>query len=185
MDWDRQEIRTFAYLHSAAYWALEQAEKEVDEQMFPSMHAIFASVHCLEAFTNHIGPRYFGDRWDKREAKLQTPKDKLKALLTHFQISLKEVQIAYDTYFLGLHIRKELTHGRTHEISRGGAIQTVAGSTTAASLPTWHRRCEKTTARQVFDAVTSLLERLGEASGEGRYCWGILGHGTGWQQPNN
>ena len=52
------------------------------------------------------------------------------------------------------------------------------------SQPCWHRHCEPKTARRVFDAVTSLVERLGEASGDGSFCWGILGHGFGWQKPS-
>ena len=82
MTWDHEEVRTFAYLHSAADWAVEQAESTQDRQMFPSMHAILTSVHCIEAFTNHLGPRVFADRWDTKEANLATPRDKLRALLS-------------------------------------------------------------------------------------------------------
>jgi len=135
MNWDHREIRTFAYLHSAADWAVEQAEAVSDRQMFPSMHAILASVHCLEAFTNHLGPRYFGDRWDTKEANLATPKDKLKALLAHCRINLEDVQSAYDSYMLGLGIQKELTHGRTHEISKGNAFQFVEESPNVDEFP--------------------------------------------------
>lgn len=182
MNWDHQEVRTFAYLHSAADWAVEQAEAVSDRQMFPSMHAILASVHCLEAFTNHLGPRCFGDKWDTKEANLVSPKDKLKALLVHFRINLEDVRSDYDSYMLGLAIRKELTHGRTYEISKGRTLQLIEGSTLTSSAPAWQRHCEPTTARRVFEAVTCLLEQLGEASGEGKYCWGILGHGSCWQE---
>ncbi len=181
MKLDQEDIRTFAYLHSAADWALEQAEASRDQSMFPSMHTILASVHSLEAFTNHIGPRYLGDRWDTKEAKLVAPKEKLRALLGELAIDLKNIQSDYDSYVLGLQIRKQLTHGRTHEIIKGKAPQKYEGSVVSPSLPDWRRLCEPKTARRVFEAVTALLERLGEASGEGRLCWGTLGGGSGWQ----
>lgn len=181
MEIDYEEIRTFAYLHSAAAWALDQAEAKHDCAMFPSMHAILASVHCLEAFANHLGPTYFEAKWDTKEAALATPREKLRALLAELRIDLTEVRSAYDTYVLALSIRKQLTHGRTHEVSRAKETQFVEGSTVSSSLPNWHRHCEPKTARRVFEAVTLLVERMGEASGEGRLCWGILGHGFGWQ----
>lgn len=182
MNWNHQEIRTFAYLHSAAEWAVEQAEFASDRQMFPSMHAILASVHCLEAFTNHLGPRYFGCDWDTGEANLATPKEKLKALLRQYTIELKDVQSEYDSYMLGLGVRKELTHGRTHEVSKGKSPLFTEGSTISATLPQWQRHCTAKTAKRVFEAVTRLIERLGKKSGEGQYCWGVLGHGVGWQE---
>ena len=182
MNFDQEDIRTFAYLHSAAEWALEQAETSRDRCMFPSMHAVLASVHCLEAFTNHIGPRYFGDKWDKKDEQLSASKEKLRALLTELHIDLSDVQPEYDSFVLALHIRKQLTHGRTHEIVKGNACKRHEGSVVAGSYPDWHRHCEPRTARRVFEAVTTLVERLGEASGEGRLCWGILGSGFGWQK---
>jgi len=125
-------------------------------------------------------PRYFGEEWDTRKANLNAPREKLKALLDHFDIRIPDVQTDYDSYLLGVDVRKELTHGRTHEISKPGG----RGGNVTASHPSWHRHCEPKTARRVFDAVTSIVERLGEASGDGRLCWGILGHGVGWQKPN-
>jgi hypothetical protein len=70
MNWVKEQIRTFAFLHYAAEWALKQAESATEDQIYPSMHAILASVHCLEAFTNHLGPHCFGDKWDTRKANL-------------------------------------------------------------------------------------------------------------------
>ena len=99
MNWVYEEIRTFAYLHAAAAWALQQADSAKDRQMFASMHAILASVHCLEAFTNHLGPRYFGEEWDTREANLKAPREKLKALLDHFDIPVADVQADYDSIY--------------------------------------------------------------------------------------
>jgi hypothetical protein len=183
MNWDHQEIRTFAYLHSAADWAVEQAEAASDRQMFPSMHAILASVHCLEAFTNHLGPRYFEGEWDTRDANLAAPKEKLKALLAQCRIELGDIRSEYDSYMLGLGVRKELTHGRTHEISKGKSRQFVEGSAVSATPPQWQKHCNPETAKRVFEAVTRLVERLGEASGEGKYCYRILGRGFGGPEP--
>lgn len=181
MKLEQEDIRTFAYLKHAAEWALEQAESSKDCSMFSSMHTILASIHCLEAFTNHIGPRFFGDQWDTKEANLAAPKEKLRALLRKLNIDLTNVQSQYDSFVLGLQIRKQLTHGRTHEIIKGNAPQRYEGSIVSHSYPDWHRLCEPKTARRIFEAVTELVEQLGEASGEGRLCWGILGSGFGWQ----
>jgi hypothetical protein len=173
-----EEVRTFAYLHAAAGWALEQAESSRDCCMFPSIHAILASVHCLEAFANHLGPRYLGEvKWDKRAANLESPNEKIKALLDRLQIPLAEVQADYDSYMLGLRIRKTLTHGRTHEINKGHIPQLVEGSVVSSAHPEWHRLCAPKTARRVFEAVTALIDRMAESSGDGRGCWGILGRG--------
>ena len=182
MKLEQEDIRTFAYLHSAAYWALEQAELSRDKCMFPAMHCILASIFCLEAFTNHIGPRYFGNQWDTNKAKLSSPTDKLRAILEKLGITLKDIQSEYDSFALGLIIRKQLTHGRTHEIIKGATSPQYAGSTVSHSHPDWYRLCEPNTARRVFEAVTSLVEHIGEACGEGRLCWGILGGGFGWQK---
>lgn len=175
-----EEIRTFAYLHSAADWALEQAESAEKNEMFPSMHTILASVHSIEAFTNHIGPRYFDDKWDDASAKLSSPKDKIRALLEELKIPLSDIQPEYDSYMLGLNIRKELVHGRTHEKNKTGNHIFNQGSKVSSTFPQWHRKCDPETARRIFEAVTTLLELMGEACGEGRKCWGILGHGIGW-----
>jgi hypothetical protein len=185
MNLNHEDIRTFAYLHSAAEWALEQAEASRDRCMFPSMHAILASVHCIEAFTNHIGPRYFSDRWDRKDAHLATPKEKLRALLTKLGIDLAAVQSEYDSFVLALQIRKQLTHGRTYEIVKGNSCKRYEGSVVSGSHPDWHRLCEPRTARRVFEAVTAIIERMGEASKEGRLCWGIFGGGFGWKKPES
>ncbi len=182
--WDHQEIRTFAYLHSAADWAVEQAQSVEEGQMFPSMHAILTSVHCMEAFTNHLGPSVFGEDWDKKEASLAAPKEKLRALLCHYRIEIADIQSEYNSYMIGLGIRKALTHGRTHEINRGKTHQMVEGSAVSATPPDWQKHCNPRTANRVFNAVTLIVERLGEASGEGKYCWAVLGSGYGWQEKN-
>ena len=178
MHWDKEQIRTFAFLHSAADWALEQAESAT-KKVFPSMHAILASVHCLEAFTNHLGPRYFGDKWDTREANLAKPNEKLRALFAHFQVNVADVQTYYDSYVLALEIRNELAHGRTHEISKGKDSQFVDGRKVTSTCPKWRAHCNPETANRVFEAVTCLLEKLGEASGEGKYCYYLLEQGYG------
>ncbi len=74
MNWVYEEIRTFAYLHAAAAWALQQADSAKDRQMFASMHAILASVHCLEAFTNHLGPPIFRRRMGHEKSQSQCAK---------------------------------------------------------------------------------------------------------------
>ena len=181
MHWDKEQIRTFAFLHSAADWALEQAESAT-KKVFPSMHAILASVHCLEAFTNHIGPCSFGVNWDTREANLHSPKEKLRSLFDKFKINIADVQGAYDAYMLALRIRKELTHGRTHEICKGMVSQFIDGREVTSTVPEWHKHCNPRTAKSIFDAVTDLLEELGHASGEGRYCWKLLAQGNGYPE---
>ena len=182
MKWSQEEIRTFAYLYSAADWALEQAEAAEDRQMFPSMHTILSSIHCLEAFANHLGPRYFGEKWDRKGSELSRPKEKLKALLEELGISLSEVQKEYDSYILGLNVRKQLTHGKTHESSDRGRSGFCPGSIVSKTRPDWEKQCEPKTARRVFEAVTMIIETLGEASGEGKFCWAVLGRGVGWEE---
>jgi hypothetical protein len=179
MNWVKEQIRTFAFLHYAAEWALKQAESATEDQIYPSMHAILASVHCLEAFTNHLGPHCFGDKWDTRKANLATHKEKLRALFDFYKINVAEVQTAYDSYILALRIRKALTHGRTHEIWKENDSQLVDGRIVTSTYPEWHKCCEPKTAQRVFEAVTLLLENLGEKSGEGRYCADLLAQGYG------
>ena len=186
MQWVNEQIRTFSFLYSAAGWALEQAELATEHQIYPSMHAILASVHCLEAFTNHLGPRYFGEKWDTREANLVTPKEKLRALFDKCQINVADadVKTAYDSYNLALGIRKELVHGRTHEISKKNDSQVVDGRIVTSTYPEWRIHCKPTTAKRVFEAVTFLLEKLGEASDEGKYCYKLLEQGNGYSEVN-
>ena len=124
---------------------------------------------------NHLGPGYFSERWDRKGRDgLNAPKEKLKALLGFFDIPIADVQSDYASYILGLRIRDQLVHGRTHETSKGDGVRAQT------PLTNWIGHCEPHTAKRVFDAVTALIERLGEASGEGRFCWGVFGHGTGW-----
>ncbi|MCP9473476.1 MAG: hypothetical protein NNA30_12150 [Nitrospira sp.] len=181
MRWDHEYIRTFVFLHYAAEWALEQAEVSYERTVFPSLFAILASIFTLEAFMNHIGPRYFPKKWDRKDENLAAPQTKLRALLRVLKIDLITVREQYESFHLGLKIRKQLTHGRTHEIIKGNALPRYEGSVVSSTPPEWSRLCEPRTARRVFEAVKDLLERLGEASGEGKYCWGILGGGSGWQ----
>lgn len=182
MHWVKEQIRTFSYLHYAAEWALNQAESVTEDQIYPSMHAILASAHCLEAFTNHLGPRYFADKWDTREANLAAPKEKLRALFGKLQINVADVQTDYDSYMLAVRIRNALTHGRTHEISKVNESQFVDGRIVTSTFPEWRKCCEPKNARRVFEAVTCLLKKLGEASGEGRDCADILALGYGWSE---
>jgi len=177
---NHQVINTYAYLIYGASWAVEQAEATEEDSMYPSMHAILSSIYALEAFANHIGPRLFGDKWDNPECQLRSIKEKYRALLKEFSISLDDVLKEWNLIMLGLTIRKQLTHGRTHEVITHESNQDVDGSEISTTTPDWIRHCNPQTARKVYEAALSLIRRLGAASGEGDLCWGTMGYGRVW-----
>lgn len=175
-----REIRTYAYLHSSADWAVEQAEAAEDREMFPSMHALLASIFSLEAFLNHIGPKYFPETWNVKGSGLQSPTEKLGSILSRLGIEKSTLQKEYDDFALVVRVRDDLVHGRTSEVSQDKQLQMRPGSRLHSVEPEWLRVSTPKVARRVFESITRLIECIGDASGEGRLCWGKMGSGFRW-----
>lgn len=160
-----REVKTFAYLVSAAQCALDAARAQESGSFYMSMHAILASVHSVEAYLNHLGPRYFND-WDEPNSGLRAPKDKFEALRKKLQIEVKFYSSFYDEYLIGLDIRDDLVHGTTHNL-KGKWVSNQHGVGSGAALKTeWEKRCNPKTAGRIFDGSTKLINVLGEACGE-------------------
>ena len=176
---------TYVYLFQAARWAIEQAESGKELSDYPSMHSILASVHCIEAFLNTLGPQYFGTKWDT--PGYNTPKEKIRAVLSHFGLKPADIQQQYDRYMLAIQIRDELVHGRTHEISRQTAkIQREIGSVQTNTDPLWLRHCHVKPARLIYDDIIYLIEYFLEKSGQSKYRLEFFSYGDGWiKYPEN
>ncbi|MDA3925767.1 MAG: hypothetical protein PF904_13800 [Kiritimatiellae bacterium] len=209
LKYQREQINTYGHLLEAARWALSCAapQHEAPEDFnagnvayYSSMHTILASVFFLEAYMNHVGPRFFGDKWDnnptnwppgdlqqeahrqpKRWEKkgLRKTKDKLKGLIEELKLDIRCENPEYLSFILAMQIRDQLVHGRTYEIC-DPKLSRIKGNRVVEVHPEWEKHCNPEMARQIFAAAESIADKIAKACGEERVCYQQLGNGSGW-----
>ena len=156
-------VHTHAYLHHAAYWALERAEAKREGSFHFSMFAILGAIHAIEAYMNHLGQSRFSN-WNSRG--LRSPKDKFKALRKNFRLETKSYESDYQRYLIGLVMRDKLVHGRTEYLKGEWSSELSENHMLDILSTNWEKLCNPKDARKIFEACERLIRTLARGAGE-------------------
>ncbi|MDD5521601.1 MAG: hypothetical protein PHI84_12350 [Kiritimatiellae bacterium] len=169
-----ESIHTYAYLYHAAKWVSEVPDKRENPLRYSSMLSILASAFSLEAYMNHLGPRYF-PKWDKDG--LRSPNEKIDALMEKLKVDKVKHRSQFDSYMLALRIRESLVHGRTHEVHKKATYVFNPGSKIGSTQPEWKRKSTKRDALMILNGVADLMHTLSKAAGDEPWPYHTFGKG--------
>ena len=128
-------VYTFGYLHSAADWALEQAEGTEEGKFYNCMSSIILSAFCIEAYLNHIGSILL-PYWDDEIKKGLSIHNKLKIICHHLNLVPDFSHRPFQSFKQIVKFRNLMAHATSEKISDKG-IQFVRDGERVKYPETW------------------------------------------------
>lgn len=172
-----RSVHTYGYLHSAAEWALEQAEGTEEGRFYNCMSSIILSAFCIEAYLNHIGSKLL-PYWDDEVKKDLSIQNKLKIICHHLNLAPDYSRRPFQSFRHVVKYRNLLAHAISEKISEKG-IQMVRDDERAKYPETWWEKHTnlQNTKRWLAD-TKSIITEIHKVAGEGDIPFGILSFGT-------
>lgn len=159
----RREVRSYAYLFSAARMQLELAEGQEAGCFYTSMGCLVFSAFFVEAYVNHAGPKHVPEWPTTRQEERRryfTPWKKLKLLLSHSQFNQNTSQRPFSSYRRLLGFRDSVAHARTEVLTHSGRL--LRSEELWANFPqaSWEKLCNPKDARQYFKDAEAIVRAL-------------------------
>jgi len=169
-------VHTYAYLHTAAEWALEQAEGNEEgglRRLFNCMSSIILSAFCIEAYLNHIGSKFL-PYWDDEVKKGLSINNKFKIICHHFNLSPDYSRRPFHSLREIIKYRNLMAHAITEKISL--QVAQVARLKRANYPQTWWgEHTNLKTAKRWLKDTESMITEINKAAGERDYLTFIFG----------
>jgi len=171
-----RSVYTYVYLHSAADWALEQAEGTTEGRFYNCMSSIILSAFCIEAYLNHIGSELL-PYWDGEIKKGLSVQNKLKIICHHLNLTPDYSRRPFQSFGHIVKYRNLLAHATSDKISEKG-IQMVRDDKPVKDPKTWwEKHTNLQTAKRWLVDTESLVTEIHKAAGKGDIPFGIMSIG--------
>lgn len=172
-----RNINTYAYLHSAAMWSLEQAEGNEEGRFYNCMSSIIVSAFCIEAHLNHIGNEIL-PYWDNEIKKDISVQNKLKIISYHLNIVPDFSHRPFQSFKHIMKFRNIMAHGATVKVI-DKSIQIVRdGERIRYPQTWWEEHSNIHYAKQWLADSEAMVMAIHEAAGKGKFPFTILGIGN-------
>ena len=172
-----RSILTYVYLHEAAEWALEQAEATEEGRFYNCMCSNVFLAFCIEAYLNHICSELL-PYWDDELKKDISALNKLKIICYHLNLTPDFSRRPFQSFNDIFKFRNLITHATSVNISNQG-IQTVRDNE-RVKYPEiwWEKHSNIATAKRWLADTESMVAKIHEAAGKGRFPFLLLGTGS-------
>jgi len=172
-----RSVHTYDYLHSAAYWALEQAEGTEEGRFYNCMSSIILSAFCIEAYLNHIGSELL-PYWDEEVKRNLSVQNKLKIICHHLNMAPDYLHPPFQSFRHIVKYRNLLAHAITEKVSNKG-IQIVSDGERMRQPETWwEKRTNLKTAERWLADTESMITKIHKVARPGDIPFGILSIGS-------
>lgn len=171
-------VHTHAYLYSAAYWALEQAEGTEEGRFYNCMSSIMLSAFCIEAYLNHIGSELL-PYWDDEVKKDLSIQNKLKIVCHHVDLFPDFSRRPFQSFKQIVKFRNILAHAVTEKVSEKGTQTIHDGERVKYPETWWKKQCKLHIAKRWLADTESIILAIYNATGKsGIPPLGILSMGS-------
>ena len=172
-----RSIYIHSYLHSAAKWALEQAEKSEEGRLYNCMSSIILSAFCIEAYLNHIGNE-LQPYWDDEVKKGLSIKNKLKIICHHINLVPDFTRRPFQSFNQIVKFRNIMAHAVTEKISTKEIQAIRDGERVSYPETWWEKHSNLKIAKQWLADTESIIETIHKSGGQEGIPLGILGFGS-------
>ncbi|MFC1989380.1 hypothetical protein ACFLVW_02270 [Chloroflexota bacterium] len=168
-----RDITFYAYLNSAAQWALEQAEGTEEGRFYNCMSSIMLSAFCIEAYLNYIGSEII-PYWDEDvKQNINTP-NKLKILCHHLNLAPDFSRRPFQSFKHITKYRNIIAHGTSVKISDQSTQTVRDGEKVKYPKTWWEEQSNLIFAKRWLADTESIIIAIHEAAGKGSIPFGIL-----------
>jgi len=174
-----RSVYTYGYLHSAAQWALEQAEGTKEGQFFNCMSSIILSAFCIEAYLNHIGSELL-PYWDEDVKRGLSIQNKLKIICHHLNMAPDYSHPPFKSFRHIVKYRNLLAHAITEKLSDKGTQIVSDGERIRDPETWWEKQTNLQTAKRWLADTESMITKIHEVARKGDIPFGILATGSYW-----
>lgn len=158
-----REIRTYAYLCTAAYDALEKASNIKEGSLYQTMSSLIFSAFALEAYLNHVGEKKL-EFWNDIERI--KPLSKLRVLYVYLGLDFDTSKRPIQTVIQVFKFRNFMAHGKTEKVEGKGTIKTPTRNSAENLVEAeWEKFCNQKEAERAFEDVKIIIKTLCEAAG--------------------
>jgi len=172
-----RSVHTYGYLHSAAEWALEQAEGTEEGKFYNCMSSIILSAFCIEAYLNHIGSELL-PYWDEEVKRGLSVQNKLKIICHHLNMAPDYSRPPFQSFRHIVKYRNLLAHAITEKVSEQGTKIVSDGERMSQPETWWEKHSNLKTARRWLAHTESMITKIHEVAREGDIPFGILSIGS-------
>jgi len=171
-----RSVHPYVYLHSAADWALEQAEGTEKGRFYNCMSSIILSAFCIEAYLNHIGSKLL-PYWDDEVKKDLSIQNKLKIICHHLNLVPDFSRRPFQSFKHIVRFRNLVAHATSEKIS-GQGTQIVRDSERVKYPETWwEKHSNLQIAKRWLADTESIITTIHKAAGEGNIPFVMLSMG--------
>lgn len=172
-----RSVRTYDYLHSAADWALKQAEGTEEGRFFNCMSSIILSAFCIEAYLNHIGSELL-PYWDEDIKKGLSIKNKLTIICHHLNFAPDYSRPPFHSFKDIIKYRNLMAHAITEKVTYKGT-QTVRDYEKVQLPETWwEKHTNLKDAKRWLDDTESMIIEIHNATESDFPAFGLLSLGS-------
>lgn len=162
------------YLHSAAHFALKNAEKNGVGQTYDHIHAITSTAFFVEAYLNFLGEQQIPD-WSKSE--LLAPMKKYTLICAHLGMDTGKGGKVYHAFKQAIDFRNLMAHGRTETVQGAWVESADIEGLKRQPEAGWEKLCNIKMARRLFEGSEKLVRSLHQKAGFEDDPFATLGHG--------
>lgn len=158
------QLNTYVYLHNAADWALEQAQKDEEGRFYNCMSANLMLAFCVEAYLNHVCEKLL-PFWNEEMKKDLRMESKLRIVASYLKIGLDYSKRPFQSLKDIWKFRNLVVHAKTEKI-REKKIQTMRkNSFPQTTKPWWEKQCNLRVTAKWFKDTESIITNLHKAQG--------------------
>jgi hypothetical protein len=172
-----RSVYTYGYLHSAATWAIEQAEMTEEGSLYNCMSSIILSAFCIEAYLNHIGSEFL-PYWDDEVKKGLSIKNKLKIICHHIGYIPDFSHRPFQSFNQIIKYRNIMAHAITENLSAKETQTVRDGERVRYPETWWEKHSNLKFAKRWLDDTESIITIIHRDSGQDGPPFGILGIGS-------
>jgi hypothetical protein len=169
-------VHTHSYLHSAADWALEQAERTEEGRSYNCMSSIILSAFFIEGYLNHLGSELL-PYWDEEVKRNLSVKNKLKIICHHLNFSPDYSRRPFQSFNQIFKYRNILAHAITEKISDKGTQILRDDERMKQPETWWEKRTNIQTAKRWLADTESMIIKIHEVAGVNDIPFGVLSIG--------
>jgi len=169
-------VHTHSYLHSAAEWALEQAERTEEGRAYNCMSCIILSAFFIEGYLNHLGSELL-PYWDEEIKRNISVRNKLKIICHNLNFSPDYSRRPFQSFEYIFKYRNLLAHAISEKIS-DQRTQIIRDDERMKEPQTWwEKHTNIRTAKRWLVDTESMITAIHKVARKGDIPFGILSIG--------